>query len=135
MKIKRKTSRAEVPTMAMGDIAFNLLIFFVILARVTDDSHLKWQPAQAKETESGKQAKVSVLIDVDEKVYMNGQPIGIAQLSKAVEQQLGDAPTGERIVQLKIHRNSKALIFEPVIEAISEAGGDLFHVVDPKGGS
>lgn len=121
--------------MAMGDIAFNLLIFFVILARVQDDSHLKWQPARAEETESGKQAKVSVLIDQDEKVYLNGQPIGISQLSKAVEQQLGDAPAGERTVLLKIHRESKALIFEPVIEAISEAGGDLFHVVEKQGGS
>jgi len=135
MKIQRKTSRAAVPTMAMGDIAFNLLIFFVILARVQDDSHLKWQPAQAQETESGKQVKISVLIDQDEKVYLNGQPIGIAQLSQAVEQQLGDAPAGKRTVLLKIHRESKALIFEPVIEAISEAGGDLFHVVERKGGS
>ncbi len=33
MKIKRRTSQATVPSMAMGDIAFNLLIFFVILAR------------------------------------------------------------------------------------------------------
>ena len=30
MKIPRKKSRADVPSMAMGDIAFNLLIFFVI---------------------------------------------------------------------------------------------------------
>ena len=130
MKIRRKTSRAEVPTMAMGDIAFNLLIFFVILARAQDDSHLQWQPAQAKDTISGKQAQVSVLIDADEKVYLNGQQIGIAQLSGAIGEQLGDAPAGDRIVMLKIHRESKAMIFQPVIEAVSEAGGDLFHVVE-----
>ena len=119
--------------MAMGDIAFNLLIFFVILARAQDDSHLKWQPAQAEDIESGRQAKVSVLIDVQDKVFLNGQPIGIGQLSAAVEEQLGDLPAGERTVMLKIHRASKALIFEPVIEAISEAGGDLFHVVEQQG--
>ena len=121
--------------MAMGDIAFNLLIFFVILARAQDDSHLKWQPAQAKDTESGKQAKVHVLIDTDEKVYLNGQVIGIPQLASAVEEQLGDLPSGERTVMLKIHKESNALIFEPVIEAISEAGGDLFHIVEKQGGA
>lgn len=121
--------------MAMGDIAFNLLIFFVILARVQDDSHLQWQPAQAKDTISGTQAKVSVLIDKDEKVYLNGQDVGIAQLAQAIEQQLGDAPASERVVLLKTHKDAKALIFEPVIEAISEAGGDLFHVVEEEGGS
>ena len=45
MKIRRKMIPAEVPSMAMGDIAFNLLIFFVILARANDDSFLNWQPA------------------------------------------------------------------------------------------
>lgn len=116
--------------MAMGDIAFNLLIFFVILARAQDDSHLQWQPAQAKETESGRQAKVSILIDTKEKVYLNGQPIGVSQIAAAINEQLGDAPAGERTVMLKVHREAKSLIFEPVIEAISEAGGDLFHVVE-----
>ena len=130
MKIKRKTSRAEVPTMAMGDIAFNLLIFFVILARAQDDSHLKWQPALAENLENGKQASVSVLIDTEEKVYLNGQQVGIGQLAAAVTEQLGDAPAGERTVLLKVHKEAKALIFEPVIEAISEAGGDLFHIVE-----
>lgn len=116
--------------MAMGDIAFNLLIFFVILARVQDDSHLRWQPAQAQDTISGKQARASVLVDVDENVYLNGQEVGIAELSPALSEQLGDSPAGERVVLLKVHRESKAQIFEEVIEAISEAGGDLFHVVE-----
>ena len=48
MKIKRRAIRADVPSMAMGDIAFNLLIFFVILARAQDDSHLQWTPAAAR---------------------------------------------------------------------------------------
>ena len=130
MKIQRKTMKVEVPSLAMGDIAFNLLIFFVILARAQDDSHLKWLPAKAEELESAKNAKVSVVIDVDEKVYVNGQQLGIAQLSARISELLGDTPTGERTVLLKIHNESKALIFEPVIEAVSEAGGDLFHVVE-----
>ena len=65
MKIQRKTARAEVPSLAMGDIAFNLLIFFVILARAQDDSYLNWQPAAAKDLENAGHAKVSVVIDTD----------------------------------------------------------------------
>ena len=51
MKVKRKTSKSDIHVMAMGDIAFNLLIFFVILAKAQDDSHLQWQPAEAMELE------------------------------------------------------------------------------------
>ena len=116
--------------MAMGDIAFNLLIFFVILARAQDDSHLNWQPAQAEELQSVANSKVSVVIDADEKIYVNGQQLGVSQLSGRIANLLGDAPAGDRTVLLKVHNQSKALTFEPVIEAVSEAGGDLFHVVE-----
>ena len=130
MKITRRVSRAEVPSMAMGDIAFNLLIFFVILARAQDDSHLVWQPAEAKEIESAGQSIVSVLIDEDHKVYVNGQQAGEAELAGRVEEMLGDLPAGQRTVLLKIDRETTAQTFEPVIEAISQAGGDLVHIVE-----
>ena len=130
MKISRRTSRASVPSMAMGDIAFNLLIFFVILARVQDDSHLDWTPAKASQLEQAGHSLVSVLIDKDNKLYLNGQQIGISQLSDQIETALGDAPQGERTVLVKVHKDTLAQRFEPVIEAISEAGGDLVHIVE-----
>ena len=132
MKIPRKRFRAEVPSVAMGDIAFNLLIFFVILARAQDDSHLKWQPASTPKVESVKHAGVSVVIDIDGKLYLNGQEIGESQLAAAIGKHLGPAPAGQRTVVLKVDRNVTALRFEPVIEAISEAGGDLVHILEEK---
>lgn len=130
MKIQRKAVRADVPSTAMGDIAFNLLIFFVILARANDDSFLNWQPARAKNLEAAGYAKVSVLIDGDSKLYLNGRQVGMSQLSAQISELLGDAPAGQRTVLLKIHREAQALHFEPVIEAVSEAGGDLVHVLE-----
>ena len=116
--------------MAMGDIAFNLLIFFVILARAQDDSHLQWDPAKTKNVEPSGASKVSLLIDKNNKVYLNGQPIGIAQIAARISEELGDLPSGERTVLLKVHREVPALYFEPVVEAISEAGGDLVHILE-----
>jgi biopolymer transport protein ExbD len=130
MKIKRRAIRADVPSMAMGDIAFNLLIFFVILARAQDDSHLQWTPAEARNIESAGHSVVSVLIDTDEKLYLNGQPVGESGLEMKIDELLGDLPVGERIVLLKVHRDATALRFEPVIEAISSAGGELVHIVE-----
>jgi biopolymer transport protein ExbD len=114
--------------MAMGDIAFNLLIFFVILARAQDDSHLQWTAAEAKNLQNAGNSTVSVLIDKDDKLYLNGQQIGISQLSGRIESLLEGAP--KRTVLMKIHNEALAQRFEPVIEAISEAGGDLVHIVE-----
>ena len=129
MKVQRRTPRAEIPSLAMGDIAFNLLIFFVILARAQDDSFLNWQPASGNNLENAGHAKVSVVIDKDSKLYFNGQEIGIAQLAERIRETLGDAPPGNRTVLLKADREAQAMRFEPVIEAISEAGGDLVHIL------
>lgn len=118
--------------MAMGDIAFNLLIFFVILARAQDDSHLQWTPAKADQVKPAGYAKVAIVIDKDEKVYLNGQPISESQLASAIETHLGSAPAGERKVLLKAHKDCTAIRFEPVIEAISQAGGELVHVLEDK---
>ena len=132
MKIKRRTLSATVPSMAMGDIAFNLLIFFVILARATDDSHLQWEPADVAEVTQAGASKVSVVIDVENKYYINGQQVGIAEVTPKIEGILGDAPLEDRTVLLKVHRDASANHFEPVIEAISEAGGTVLHVLEEK---
>jgi biopolymer transport protein ExbD len=130
MKLARKTYRVEVPTMAMGDIAFNLLIFFVILARSQDESHIQWRPAKGDDLKTFASAKASLAIDTQGKIYLNGQETGTVGLASKIETLLGDAPAGRRTVLLKADNEAQALLFEPVIEAIGEAGGDLVHVLD-----
>jgi biopolymer transport protein ExbD len=130
MKIARRKMRAEIPVVAMGDIAFTLVLFFVILAQAQDDSHLEWEPARTATIERVGHARVSVTVDVDSKLYVNGQQVGVRDLAGAVEALLGDAPAGQRTVLLKIHKETQAAMFEPVIEAVSQAGGELVHVLE-----
>ena len=130
MKIQRKKSIAEVPSMAMGDIAFNLLIFFVILAKAQDDSHLQWEPAKAEHLETAGFSQVSIVIDHENKLYLNGQQIGQASLEGGISNILGNSPGGSRTVLLKVHKDAVHRLFAPVIESISKAGGELVHIVE-----
>jgi biopolymer transport protein ExbD len=118
--------------MAMGDIAFNLLVFFLILARAQDDSHLKWNAASTPKVENTGYARVSIVVDINNKLYLDGKEIGVAQLSGGITKVLGDTPPGQRTVLLKIHNSTLAQRFQPIIEAVSEAGGDLVHVLEEK---
>jgi biopolymer transport protein ExbD len=122
--------KADVPATAMGDIAFNLLIFFVILARAQDDSHIQWKPAQVRNLENTRGGRVTVVIDVEGKIYLNGQQKSETELSTAIGEELGDASPGDRTVMLKVDKDVTAPRFEPVIEAISQAGGELIHIVE-----
>ena len=130
MKIPKRRFEASVPSMAMGDIAFLLLIFFVILAKAQDDSHLRWEPAADEELEQAKNYKASVVIDVKNKTYLNGRPIAQAQLEGALGELLGDAEPTKRTVLLKVHEDATVLQFEPVIEAVSKSGGEIHHVLE-----
>ena len=132
MKFERRNMKADVPSVAMGDIAFNLLIFFVILAKAQDDTHLVWEPAKASNLEEMRNTKVSIVIDKERKLHLNGQEIGQKELAPRITELLGDAPAGERTVLLKVHREATANYFEPVIESVAEAGGDLVHILDDK---
>ena len=130
MKIQRRTSRAEVPTMAMGDIAFNLIIFFVILAKVQDDSHLQWEPSKVPEVERGRFPKASVLIDHKNDIYLNGQKVNMSELSSGIEASLQGVEGKDRVVQFKFHRTAPVRIIEPAFEAIGKAGADALMIFE-----
>lgn len=132
MKLARRQFTASIPSFAMGDIGFLLLIFFVILARVQDDSHVQWDPSMLPDIEASGMSMASVAIDSGDKVFLNGQELSVDQLSGKLGVLLGDNPAGRRTVFLKVHKEAKASLFEPVIEAIADAGGDLHHILEPE---
>lgn len=114
----------------MGDIAFNLIVFFVILARVHDDSHLKWTPSRVADVEQGKLSNVSVVINDENKIFINGQETGASALSGQIEIQLKGVVGKDRVVQFKFHKEAPVSIIEPVFEAIGKAGADAFMIVE-----
>jgi len=132
MKLPRKKLTASVPSFAMGDIGFLLLIFFVILARAQDDSHIQWQPAKLADVEMTAAPLATVTIDSGYKTYLDGKEIAPEEIAARLSTILGDTPAGQRNVFLKVHREATANNFEPVIAAISEAGGDLVHILEPE---
>ncbi len=129
MKLKRRKLDCPPPFLPMADLAFNLVLFFIILARTQDDSHLQWTPAEAPGTARVEGARASVTVDADNKVYLNGRQVGVRDLADGIGVALGTAPANERVVLLKIHRDTLAATFEPIMEAVSQAGGEVVHVV------
>jgi biopolymer transport protein ExbD len=152
MKFKRRKLEAVPPIVGMADIVFNLVLFFLILAKMQDDSQIKWEPAKATGAKPVAKARVTIAVDrgeavfdangkhvVDQygkpeyknpKVYLNGKQVGLMNLTALVAAALGDSPPGERTVLLKIHKDTLAATFEDIIAKVSEAGGEMVHVVE-----
>ena len=127
MKFKRRRLEVTPPYVAMADIAFNLVLFFLILAKTQD---VNWEPASAPGTKPITNTRVTVSVDNENRVYLNGQQISLRELADAIERELGDKPAAERVVLLKIHKETLAATFEPIMEAVSKAGGEVVHVLE-----
>ena len=118
--------------MAMGDIAFNLLIFFFILARASDDSHLQWTAAKADDLKNAGSPVASIVVDKNNELYLNGQQISISQLEGKLNELLSGMPQNLRQVHLKVHRTTQASRYEPIFEAIGNVGATMVHILDKK---
>jgi biopolymer transport protein ExbD len=130
MKVQRRRARAGMPFVPIADIIFNLILFFIILAKSDDTSQLKWTPANSSGLESIPNARWTVTVDKDGFTYLNGDRVGTAEIAPRLEAGLGSIPAGKRFVLLQIHKDTQASLFEPIIEAVSQAGGDLVHVLE-----
>ena len=152
MKFKRRKLEAVPPYVMMADIVFNLVLFFLILAKIQDDSAIEWEKTAASGAQPvKKKAKVTITVDMGEivrdesgkivykdekperrnpKVYLNGKPVGLMNLTALVAAELGDSPPGERTVLLQIHKDTLAATFEDLIAKVSEAGGEMVHVIE-----
>jgi len=124
MKVKRKKRRLPfVPMTSFGDIAFLLIIFFMVASVFMRESHIDVREAGAPELDKMPEAMVSVVVDKNGDVWLQGQPCPISVLENAVEALLGQGR--ENKVLLKIDKDQVQEDFGDVLMALSDAGADI----------
>ena len=131
MKI-RKARRAPptVPLASMGDIAFLLTIFFILTSNFAKDDTRNIEPPTARELEQMEKQNVSVSIDADGRIFFNGRPVeAAATIEAGVAGFLaGKKDAKDRMVVFRCDRGVDKQVFEPVLAAISKAGGVIAAV-------
>ncbi len=126
MSFKPRKLDAPPPFVSLADMAFNLVLFFVIMAKTQDDG-LQWEPTKASGTKQVPNSRVVVTVDRDNKVYLNGNVVSTRGLADMLKQELDKAES--RIVLLKVHKETQAATFEPIMEACGQAGSEVYHVL------
>jgi biopolymer transport protein ExbD len=127
MAFKPKKLDVPPPFVSLADMAFNLVLFFVIMAKTQDDG-LQWEPAKATGTLQVPNSRVVVTVDKDSKVYLNGNLVSVLALSDLLKQELDKVES--RVVLLKVHKETQASTFEPIMEACGQAGSEVYHVLE-----
>lgn len=132
-KRRRRRIRIVVPVASMGDIAFLLIIFFMVCSRFAKDPGVSIDPPTTPEMTKLDDYPIVVLIGPESKIYFQGEPIaGPEQVEEEVHR-LVEGKTADKAKTVLFRCDAKVgkHVFEPVIEAIAKGGGRIAAVGDP----
>ena len=123
-----------VPVTSMGDIAFLLIIFFMVCSRFAKDPGVVIEPPTTVEVDELDDYPLIVLIDKDSQIYFQGEPIASADMVEGEVRRFVEGKEDDKLrtVLFRCDRNVGKHVFEPVIEAIAQGGGRIAAVGDPK---
>ena len=126
--MKRRRSRknqVRIPVASMGDIAFLLLIFFVLCSNFAQNVAVQLKPPRAAGIEELQQTSIAVAISDDGTIFLRNSKVPDAEAVEwGVASLLKDKKSpAERVVMFKCDQGISREQFEPVLEAIAKGGG------------
>ena len=129
---RRKKADMRVPTSSMGDIAFLLIIFFLLTSKFMQESHVKYETAKSPDIETVKDTNISVIVDENNTIWLQGEECASADdLKSRIETlKLDMKDDKSAVVMLKVHRRALHEVYGNVVMKLSEAGVKISFIGD-----
>jgi biopolymer transport protein ExbD len=119
-----------VPTASMGDIAFLLIIFFVLTTNFAREKHVQLKDPSSRDIQTIKEPLVFVSVDKDGRVFLQGRQCSAENLEDNVKSLV--ARTANKTVKLRVDRDVRQELYGPVFLALSRAGVEIALVGEQK---
>ena len=129
MKKNRRFKRGEIPTASMADIAFLLLIFFLVTTTIDMDKGLGIVlPAEGEEIEIKKDNILNCLINSSGNVLLGGESIKTKDISKKIRRKI--AENDKLIISVKAHEKTKYSDYIAVIDQLKMANAKRISIAE-----
>ena len=127
---KRRFKGGEIPTSSMADIAFLLLIFFLVTTTIDTDKGLGivLPPAGDVEIEIRKENILNCLINSKGKVLLDEEPTPVEQINKIVGRKLRE--NNKLIVSVKAHTKTAYSDYVRVIDQLKMADAKRISIAN-----
>lgn len=129
---KRKLSGAEIPTSSMADIAFLLLLFFLVATVIDVDTGIGLvlpEAQQGEPTPLSKERLAAILINENGDVLLNNEIIAIPQIKENLTERITEKinlPANKKlVVSVKTDRKTNYNLY---IQALDQVKGAYFEV-------
>jgi len=120
---RRKKPSLVLPLSSMGDIAFLLIIFFMLASNFMKTNKVELDRPGSPDLEQQEPPKSSVVMDKDGKIWYEGAQVQTHEVTDALRA-LAEK-NKEHSVHIVVDKDLKRKDFMPLIEAISESGAKL----------
>ena len=120
----------EINSSSMADIAFLLLVFFLVTTTISMDKGISLVlPAEGNELEVNKKNIVNILVNESGKVLIDDMPVLIKNMSKSVKKLLLNNPN--LIFSVQTHPLTKYQIYIKVLDQLKLAKASKISIANP----
>jgi len=134
MLVEKKKSRnnSDIPMASLADIAFLLLIFFLVTTTIDVDRGIGLSlPAKGEETEVRTKNITNLLINAQGEILLDNEIIAINEIARRIEQKIQENPN--LIVSVKTDRETKYDVFVQVLDELKVANATRISIAEPTG--
>ena len=130
MAIRERKARAgTIPDGGMADIAFLLLIFFLVTTTIDMDKGLGIiLPAEGQELEINKKNILNCLISASGAVLLGGEPVELKDLSRKVKEEI--RANDKLIVSVKAHEKAQYDVYVAVLDQLKLAKATRISIAE-----
>ena len=129
---RREKSNPEIPTSSMADIAFLLIVFFLVTTTMNQDKRIGMQLPPAGESKKIQKKNIcNIWVNESGQILINLEDqVPLGQLRASIEQRL--AANEKLIVSLKASEETPYKSFIAVLDEIKLAGADKISLASPE---
>ena len=129
MAKKRRFKGGEIPTSSMADIAFLLLIFFLVTTTIDMDKGLGIiLPAEGQEVEINKKNILNCLISSSGNVLLGGEPVELKNIHRKVKDEI--RKNDKLIISVKAHEKAQYDVYVEVLDQLKMANATRISIAE-----
>lgn len=128
---KKKKRHNDIPMASLADIAFLLLIFFLVTTTIDVDRGIGLTlPAKGEETEVRTKNIANLLINAQGEVLLDNEPVQVSNINRVIKQKLQENPL--LIVSVKTDRLTKYEVYVQVLDELKIANATRISIAEPE---
>ena len=130
LKKPRRTAMQEINSSSMSDIAFLLLVFFLVTTTISLDKGISLVlPADGNELEVNRKNIISILINDRGKILMDDNPTKIKNIKSIAEKKI--ASNSNVIFSVVTNKNTKYRDYILVLDQLKQANATKISIANP----